>query len=264
MTVAVGLLTPAPDHPLLAGAAQVLRAGGHRVVPAGEGCDVVLLKARTPAALEQARRLEESGTPVLNSAASTGFCQDRVAMARCARDAGLPFAETSHAGPVDRLAYRRPVVVKSRRSSKQDLVALVSSARQLAELAERWPGEDVVVQEPAPADGWDHKLWVVGGRLFAELRHSELADGPVRASRSLDLDRLPDGYRELAFSCGEAFGLDVYGVDVLDAGGRPVVVDVNAFPGVRGQAGAPEALAALALATAAGRHRPRRLPGAAG
>jgi ribosomal protein S6--L-glutamate ligase len=51
---------------------------------------------------------------------------------------------------------------------------------------------------------------------------------------------------------GEVFGLDVYGVDLLDAGGgAPLIVDINAFPGIRGQAGAPEALAALALRTAA-------------
>lgn len=55
------------------------------------------------------------------------------------------------------------------------------------------------------------------------------------------------------------FALDVYGVDVIDTGGgTPLIVDINAFPGIRGQAGAPEALAALALRRAAGRHRGRR------
>lgn len=49
------------------------------------------------------------------------------------------------------------------------------------------------------------------------------------------------------------FALDVYGVDIIDTGGgTPLIVDINAFPGVRGQAGAPEALAALALSRAAG------------
>ncbi len=64
----------------------------------------------------------------------------------------------------------------------------------------------------------------------------------------------------MALRAGEVFGLDVYGVDLLDGPGEPVVVDVNAFPGIRGQAGAPEALAALALrvgAAASGVPRPR-------
>lgn len=61
---------------------------------------------------------------------------------------------------------------------------------------------------------------------------------------------------------GAAFALDVYGVDVIDAGdGTPLIVDVNAFPGIRGQGGAPEALAALALRRAA--ERTAGAPGAA-
>lgn len=47
---------------------------------------------------------------------------------------------------------------------------------------------------------------------------------------------------------GEVFELDVYGVDIIETGdGAPLIVDINAFPGVRGQSGAPEALVALAL-----------------
>ncbi|MFD0527211.1 hypothetical protein ACFQ1I_08035 [Kitasatospora arboriphila] len=44
----------------------------------------------------------------------------------------------------------------------------------------------------------------------------------------------------------------MYGVDILDTPDGPLIVDVNAFPGIRGQAGAPEALAALATAAAEG------------
>jgi ribosomal protein S6--L-glutamate ligase len=33
---------------------------------------------------------------------------------------------------------------------------------------------------------------------------------------------------------GAALGLQLYGVDLLITGGRPVVVDVNPFPGFRG------------------------------
>jgi len=47
--------------------------------------------------------------------------------------------------------------------------------------------------------------------------------------------------------------LDVYGVDVVDAGGGvPLIVDVNAFPGIRGQLGAAEALAQFVVRVGAG------------
>ncbi|GAA2741828.1 alpha-L-glutamate ligase [Kitasatospora cinereorecta] len=253
----VGLLAGDVGHPLLAACSEILRADGHRVVAAGELADVLLLKARTPQALEHARQVEAAGTPVLNSAASTAFCQDRVAMAQLAVEAGLPFAATSGPVRLADLAVERPSVVKSRYSRRGDLVALVGGADDVRQLAETWGEESVVVQDLAPAGGWDHKIWVVAGRLFAQLRHSELAEGPPRPPRPLAVDALPAGYRDLALTVGEVFGLDVYGVDVLDVGGRPLIVDVNAFPGIRGQAGAPEALAALALAAAEGRHTPR-------
>ncbi|MFD8982032.1 RimK family alpha-L-glutamate ligase, partial [Streptomyces sp. NPDC059564] len=216
--------------------------------------DVHLLKARTPAALDLARELERRGAPVLNSAAATGACQDRTGMADVALSAGLPFASTRTFASAALLETAAglpwPMVVKSRASRKDDLVARVDDPARLRELARRWGGEPVVVQPFAPNSGWDHKLWVVGDRVFAGLRRSELAVGGKEPARTVD--RLPDGWAELALRVGAVFALDVYGVDVIDTGdGVPLIVDVNAFPGIRGQAGAPEALAALALRRAA-------------
>ncbi|WP_371502249.1 alpha-L-glutamate ligase [Kitasatospora sp. NBC_00374] len=263
----VGLITPDPGHPLLAGTAGLLRAGGHTVetlapgaAPPAEPAAVYLLKARTPAALALARTLEASGAPVLNSAGATAFCQDRLLMADHARQAALPFAPTRTA-TLDGLPVGGPLVVKSRYSRKGDLVARVTTPAEAARLAASRPAEPLVVQDLAPGDGWDHKLWVVAGQVFAELRRSELADGPPLPHQRIA--RLPAGWAALALAVGEAFGLDVYGVDVLDVAGRPLIVDINAFPGIRGQAGAPQALAGLAVEVGVGRRAPRRLPDAA-
>ncbi|MFB6892830.1 RimK family alpha-L-glutamate ligase [Kitasatospora sp. NPDC056327] len=269
----VGLITSAPDHPLLAAAGALLTARGHRVEaldPAGRAgggplADVYLLKARTPAALALARGLEERGAPVVNRAAATELCQDRTAMADLARRAALPFAPTrTVADPAVLLRLvgsgelRLPLVVKSRHSRRHDLVARVDDLARLRALAAEWPGEPLVVQPYLPSTGWDQKLWVVDGRLFCTRRRSELADpehtGPpdgagVLGPDSFGPDDLPAERARLALRVGEVFGLDVYGVDLLDGPEEPVVVDVNAFPGVRGQAGAPEALAALVLRT---------------
>ncbi|MFJ4677978.1 RimK family alpha-L-glutamate ligase [Kitasatospora sp. NPDC088783] len=211
-----------------------------------EPADVVLLKARDPHALRRAERYERAGTPVLNSAAVTARCQDRAWMERTARAAGLPFAATLGGGVLAELAWPGPVVVKSRHSRKEDLVARADTPAQWRALAERWPGEPVLLQRPVSGDGWDRKLWVVGGQVFAELRRSELEPGgPERRPWTPD-----PGERAVALAAGEAFGLQVYGVDLLPGPDGPVAVDVNAFPGVRHQAGAPEALAALVLRTA--------------
>ncbi|MFF4214676.1 ATP-grasp domain-containing protein [Streptomyces nondiastaticus] len=266
----IGLLTPSPGHPLLA-AATALLTPRHDVVAldpstapdpaAGELADVYLLKTRTPRALAFARRLEERGAPVLNSAGSTAQCQDRTAMADVALRAGLPFVATATEPSLAGLAARGdlsyPVVIKSRHSRRDDLVARVDDPVRLAVLAAEWGDEPVVVQRFTPNDGWDHKLWVVGDHVFAGLRRSELAPPAGTGTESLSTDRLPAGWLDVVRRAGEAFALDVYGVDLLDVGGTPLIVDVNAFPGIRGQSGAPEALAALTVSTAEGTHRPR-------
>ncbi|OKK17385.1 alpha-L-glutamate ligase [Streptomyces sp. CB00455] len=266
----IGLITPEPGHPLLA-ATTALLAPAHSVealdplardnpARASVLADVYLLKSRTPQALDLARDLERRGAPVVNTAAATALCQDRTSMAALAQRAGLPFARTRTVGPLAAwaggAAVPSPVVVKSRHSRRGDLVARVEDAAGLRELARAWPWEPVVVQEFTPNSGWDHKLWAIGDRVFAALRRSELAPGGRGPTRPLPLAELPPGWADLVRAVGAAFSLDVYGVDVIDAGGgTPLIVDVNAFPGIRGQTGAPEALAALALHRAAGRNR---------
>ncbi|MFI9240723.1 RimK family alpha-L-glutamate ligase [Streptomyces sp. NPDC053079] len=268
----VCLLTPAPDHPLLAETTALLTPrhdvewldpGTARLPDPGALADVYLLKTRTPRALAYARFLEEHGAPVINTAAATELCQDRTAMAEVALRAGLPFVATRTETSLARLVEAGaelpgPVVVKSRHSRRHDLVARVDDAERLRSLARQWPDEPVVIQPFAPNDGWDHKLWAVADEIFAGLRRSELATAvPDKRTRTLGTGELPARWLDVVRRVGEVFALDVYGVDLLDAGGEPVIVDINAFPGIRGQAGAPEALAALALRTAAGSRPPR-------
>lgn len=263
----IGLITADPGHPLLA-ATTALLAGAHTVGtldpetaehPPGSApaADVYLLKARTPRAISLARALERRGARVLNSAAATALCQDRTAMADHALRAGLPFAATRTYPTLARLAagpgLAGPVVVKSRHSRKHDLVARVDTDAGLRELAAGHPQEPVVVQGFAPNSGWDHKLWAIGDRIFSALRRSELSPEGRGPTRRLDPAGLPPGWAALVHRVGEVFALDVYGVDVLDRGADgPLIVDINAFPGIRAQPGAPEALAALTLATAGG------------
>lgn len=263
----VGLITPEPGHPLLA-ATTALLAPEHVVEPVDPSsappdrvADVYLLKSRTPHALALARELELRGAAVLNSASATALCQDRTAMAELADAAGLPFAATRTFAALAPLPddpdLTYPLVVKSRHSRRHDLVARADDAAGLRALAGEWVREPVVVQEFTANSGWDHKLWVIGDRVFAALRRSELAPGGRGPTRSLALDDLPRGWAELALRVGEVFALDVYGVDLIDADGSPLIVDVNAFPGIRGQRGAPEALAELALGAGGGRLIPR-------
>ncbi|MCN9244054.1 alpha-L-glutamate ligase [Streptomyces sp. RY43-2] len=265
----VCLLTDKPDHPLLAATSSALIEAEHRVTflnpDAGTGspselvtpddlADVYLLKAHTPRALVLARFLEAHGARVVNSAAATELCQDRSRTAAVAEGAGLPMprtrtldalSEALHTAERPESGY--PIMVKSRHNRRADLVARVDGPAELRALAVEWSDEPVVLQEFVANSGWDHKLWVIAGEVFAGVRPAPVG-APSGGAQSAPLIRdLPQSWTRLALDTGEVFGLDVYGVDVLDREGAPVVVDINAFPGIRGPKGAPAALAALAL-----------------
>ncbi|WP_067572558.1 ATP-grasp domain-containing protein [Nocardia acidivorans] len=250
----IGFLTGDPNHPLLAETAALLTEAGHRIehlapdTPApSDPADIYLLKARTSEAVALARALENTGVPVLNSAAATEFCQDRAHMAERAEQAGFPFARTrALANPGQLTGFEHPLVIKSRHSRRGDLVTRIADAAELREVQRRWPGEPIVVQDFTLGTGWDHKLWVIGDQVFAALRQTEFAPEPRLPDRH---SSIPHPWADLALAVGEAFELEVYGVDILEVAGSPLIIDVNAFPGMRGQSGAPRALARRVLAS---------------
>ncbi|MDV5142866.1 alpha-L-glutamate ligase [Streptomyces sp. SBC-4] len=201
---------------------------------------------------------------MINSISATVRCQDRAEIAGAIRAAGLPFAETMYATTLGRLAESCsakgtrplagfPLVVKSRDSRRHDLVVRVDTPDQLAKLVLERPGEPVIVQRFAANTGWDHKLWVVDGHLFAARRRSALVPAGLKpADLPVPLAAMPAEWPAAALHTGEVLGLDVYGVDIIDTGGgAALIVDVNAFPGGVGRySEASRALAALALRTA--------------
>ena len=143
-----------------------------------------------------------------------------------------------------------PLVVKSRRSHKGDLVAAVRTVSELEELQHTWGGEPVVLQEFLANDGWDVKAWGIGERIHVGRRRSPLAsDSGVSHIPESTLNAC----EAIVGRARAAFGLQAYGVDLLITSNGPVVVDVNAFPGFRSMPDADLHLAELVdglLATA--------------
>lgn len=219
--------------------------------------DVVLLKSRSAAARRVAATAERAGSLVVNTPAATEAALDRAATAEALDRAGVP-APRSWSVPAlrslaaDGAGLPWPLVVKSRTSSKEDLVRLVGSRADLDELVPRWGDEPVVAQEFAANDGFDIKVWVIGSDLSAARRRSALESVDKSADEFLDPADLPEDWTRAARDAGDALGLQLYGVDLLITDGRPVVVDVNAFPGFRGARGPAESLLRLLTAIASG------------
>lgn len=201
--------------------------------------DVVLLKSRSPQARRVAQTAERAGSLVVNPPAATALALDRAASAEALARAGVPAPRSwslpalRHLGEDD-AALPWPLVVKSRTSSRRDLVRLVTDRAELADLLPEWGDEPVVAQEFAVNDGFDIKLWVIGADLSAARRRSALEFVDKSSDELLDPAGLPEEWTRAGRNAGAALGLQLYGVDLLITGGRPVVVDINPFPGFRG------------------------------
>jgi ribosomal protein S6--L-glutamate ligase len=227
--------------------AQTLPAGYGREPGLQEPPDVVLLKSRSPEARRVAQTAEDAGSLVVNPPAATTAALDRAATAEALERAGVPAPRSWSVPALSRLAADGaalpwPLVVKSRTSSRRDLVRLVRGPAELHELLPEWGDEPVVAQEFAANDGFDVKVWVIGADLSAARRRSALESVDKSSDEHLDPAGMPQEWIRAARDAGAALGLQLYGVDVLVTGGRPVVVDVNPFPGFRGARAPAESL----------------------
>ena len=210
--------------------------------PPDDLADVYLLKSRSPEAQAVAYSAERAGAVVVNGPRATGAALDRWAMATMLDLAGVP-APRTWAFPTltlmarDVLAQRFlpwPLVVKSRTSSRGDLVTLVRDLHALLELVPEWGDEPVIAQEFIANDGFDIKCWVIGGELSAARRPGALEVLDKTSDVALDPDQIPAEWSRVAFAAGAALGLNLFGVDLLITDRGPIVIDVNAFPGFRG------------------------------
>ncbi len=227
--------------------AQTLPTGYGREPGLLEPPDVVLLKSRSPEARRVAETAERAGSRVINPPKATAAALDRAVTAAALVRAGV-LAPRYWSVPAlrslatDGEALPWPHVVKSRTSSRRDLVRLVEDRDELLELLPEWGDEPVVAQEFAANDGFDIKFWVIGADLSAARRRSALEVVDKSADVFLEPADLPQEWTRTARDAGRAMGLQLYGVDLLITGGSPVVVDVNPFPGFRGARGPAESL----------------------
>ena len=210
--------------------------------PRADLADVYLLKSRSPEAQAVAYSAERAGALVVNGPRATGAALDRWAMATMLDLAGIP-APRTWAFPTLSLMARDalarqflpwPLVIKSRTSSRGDLVTLVRDLHGLLELVPEWGDEPVIAQEFIDNDGFDIKCWVIGGELSAARRPGALEVLDKVSDVALDPDQIPDEWSRVALGAGAALGLNLFGVDLLITEQGPVVIDVNAFPGFRG------------------------------
>jgi ribosomal protein S6--L-glutamate ligase len=257
------MLARRPDGPshIVAAVAERLRRRGLDVASAvaeevverpgrlGAEADLWLLKSYTPLSLSLAGVLHRAGARVLNPYPACLAARDKIAAAQVLEAAGIPAPRSWVTGDLSLLAplaRELPLVVKPYMGWRGEGVRVVRGEAEL--LALPAPQEPVLVQEFLPGPGVDLRVYVAGDRVFATRK-------PFSArSFSVPGVEVPvtDEVRRIALRCGAAFGLGLYGLDLIEAPDGPRVVDVNYFPGYKGIADAAEAVAEYVVRYAEG------------
>jgi ribosomal protein S6--L-glutamate ligase len=206
--------------------------------------DLYVLKSHTQLSLSVAGVLAEQGVRMLNPYASCVTTQNKIVASQRLRRAGVPIPPGWVTGELQRLkavVSQRPLIVKPYQGHRGAGVSLAREPSALDAIPD--PEVPMLAQEWVAGPGEDLKVYVVGEAVCA-VRKPFSADSFARAGVPCAVD--PE-VRDIALRCGRAFGLGLYGLDLIEGPDGPVVVDLNYFPGYKGVPGAGALIAEYVL-----------------
>ena len=175
---------------------------------------------------------EAVGIPTINNSQSISLVRDKTIATAFAHAQGLPVPRTyfiAHPRLLKKITERDyPLVMKPSSGSSGRGIYRVNSPADLAALEVAEPNPRFfLAQHYVENAGYDIKLYVIGKDVYAVRRKSPLHPGVEVENQLIPLT--PE-WGKLARRVGEIFGLDIYGVDVLETRNGSVVVDINDFP----------------------------------
>jgi len=211
--------------------------------------DLYVLRSETELGLSVAGALHAIGAQCLNPWPAASLMRDKIAALRRLLAAGVPMPETYVVCTPQRLARLLedgPVMVRPFRRSRGRVARLFWDGDDLDAAGE---GPCIAQRYHAPdaADGCERKIYCIGGQLFGVLRRTPARTAAEKAGVPFSIT--PE-LRRIALACGEAFGVELFGLDIIFSAGRPYVVDVHSFPGFKGVPDAPLRLADYIYAAA--------------
>jgi ribosomal protein S6--L-glutamate ligase len=184
---------------------------------------------------------EAVGIPTINNSLAIRRVRDKAVAVAFAQAHGLPVPLTYFVGhpralvKVPHEAY--PVVVKPSNGTSMQDVHLVRTPEQLSTL-KLDEETHYLAMRYVENTGYDIKLYVTGQEVHAITKSSPLHDTVQEQEIAVTPEML-----KLARRVGHVFGLDLYGVDVLETEQGLMLVDINDFPSFYG---VPRKVAAIA------------------
>ena len=215
--------------------------------------DLYLFKSHSPLAESLAAAAHYRGAKLLNQYPATMKVRDKVLTSTLLLQAGLPTPRTFVTDALETLrpvVREMPIVVKPYRGRRGQGIEVCLDEAQFDSLVNRRAaasgeadddggGEDgtalgdrlIFAQEYLDHEPFDYKAYAVGDyvhaikRIFPATTKEEKAGHPVGDDPELTA---------LVRRCGEVFGLELYGVDLVKTKQGYSVIEVNCFPGYKG------------------------------
>lgn len=175
---------------------------------------------------------EAVGIPTINNSRAIRLVRDKAVAVAFAQARGLPIPTTYFVGhprallKVPEEIY--PVVVKPSNGTSLQDIHLVRTPQEMRRLAVD-EGAYYLAMRYVENTGYDIKLYVTGQEVHAVVKssplHGEVQETEIPVTREM---------LKIARRVGQLFGLDLYGVDVLETPRGLVIVDINDFPSFYG------------------------------
>ncbi len=192
------------------------------------------------------RQFANTGAYCLNGAGAIGRSRDKLLAHQLLARAGIAMPVTAFAhSPKDTrdligLTGGAPVVLKLLSSTQGKGVVLAETRKAAESLVDAFRGLDAnfLVQEfVEEAGGADVRAFVIGTKVVGAMKR-QAAKGEFRSNLhrggSASPVKLSVAERETAREAAKVLGLQVAGVDLLQTGGGPKVLEVNSSPGLKG------------------------------
>jgi len=192
------------------------------------------------------RQFEVCGSYPLNESVAITRARDKLRSLQLLAREGIAMPVTGFAHSPDdtsdliKMVGGAPLVVKLVEGT-QGIGVVLAETRQAAESvidAFRGLNAHILVQEfIKEAQGRDIRCLVIGGKVVGAIeRHAREGDFRSNLHRGGKAYKvqITDSEREIAIRAAATLGLDVAGVDILRAERGPLVMEVNASPGLEG------------------------------
>ncbi|HLZ56353.1 MAG TPA: hypothetical protein VKR06_05335 [Ktedonosporobacter sp.] len=173
---------------------------------------------------------EAAGIPTINAARAIRLVRDKAVATALARAHGIPVPHTyfvAHPRLLEQVPLAHyPLVVKPTNGSSGRDIYMIHHPKELANIKVGGHGF-FLAQCYIENTGFDIKLYVMGKEVYSVAKRS-----PLHPQVQVDKQLIPITFqlRNLALRVGKIFGLDIYGLDIVETEHGPVVVDVNDFP----------------------------------